>query len=164
MQNYVKQKHNQVAHQKIRKKAPNWSLSAAPSPLIRFRPAARLLTFQSGAGSLSVWRQNEIFVCLFFFTLSVPENVSVVYMLFPPQAVGWQRREQQIRIGLLGLNTSSRLSHLSTVSSIYRQTCFFCRLCVSVCFLFVFLQEKQETRHHAWKPAHSVPRIQPKRY
>lgn len=62
MQNYVKQKHNQVAHQKIRKKAPNWSLSAAPSPLIRFRPAARLLTFQSGAGSLSVWRQNEIFV------------------------------------------------------------------------------------------------------
>lgn len=47
-----------------------WSLSAASSPLIQFRPAAHFLTFQSGRGSLSVWRQNKIF---FFFTPPVPE-------------------------------------------------------------------------------------------
>lgn len=72
-------------HSKNNLKASCRSLSAASSPLIQFRPAARFLTFQSGRGSLSVWWQNKIF---FFFHSPCPRNASAVYMLFPPQAVG----------------------------------------------------------------------------
>lgn len=72
-------------------------------------------------------------LCLFVFFHSVPEMCRLFTCLSLLKLSGGSVGEQQIRIGLLGLNTSSRLSHLSTVSSIYRQTC---RVCLCVFCLF----------------------------
>lgn len=136
MRNYVKQKHDQVAHQNNKRKSSKLESVSRPvaSDPVPTSCSSLDIPVRSGV-ALSLAAERNL--CLFcFFSLFLSPKMCRLFTCFSLLKLsGGSDREEQIRIGRLGLNTSSRLSHLSTVSSIYRQTCFFCRACVSVCFL-----------------------------